>query len=617
MNNFKKLKMFIKLSWEISPAYIFLLLGNTLISSTRLFLNIILPKYLIDELVLLSNYSNIPSVKSFIPSVVNFEYLLENNALNKLLLFGAIIILSNLLFAFLENTMKRILDVKSIYVREKMNQAMSRKIMSLDFSYLEDPYYLDLKERSIFALNIMRVLQTLIDNIAKALNNIVTIIGLIVILFTLSWVLVVFSLAAVVLQNFAYKSFIEHQKSMNDRLIPTNRRLGYYINLTGSETIQKDIRLFNMNKMLIDKISAYNKEIYYGGIEFYRKKGKFEGMTGIINDLQAAISYGYVGLRVISDNFGAKIGLGSFTMYVSAAINFTRTTVALGRSITVIMQMLGYLDPFMEFMSLPNENIEGKTKFSGEVESIKFENVSFKYPKSDKFVLEDISFEINKNEKISIVGLNGAGKTTLVKLICRLYHPTNGKIYINGHDIFEYDYDSYMNSIATVFQDFKIFAFSIDENISCNFQNSNTERVMELIKDVGLDEKIKSLPKGVASMFGKAYDEDGIDMSGGEKQKIAIARALYKNASLIILDEPTSALDPLAEAEIYENFNNLVGDKTAIYISHRMSSSVFCDKILIIDEGKVKDFDTHKNLMKKTESLYYKLFNSQAVNYSE
>ncbi len=617
MNNFKKLKMFIKLSWEISPAYIFILLANTLISSTRLFLNIILPKYLIDELVLLSNYSNIPSVKSFIPSVVNFEYLLENNALNKLLLFGAIIILSNLLFAFLENTMKRILDVKSIYVREKMNQAMSRKIMSLDFSYLEDPYYLDLKERSIFALNIMRVLQTLIDNIAKALNNIVTIIGLIVILFTLSWVLVVFSLAAVVLQNFAYKSFIEHQKSMNDRLIPTNRRLGYYINLTGSETIQKDIRLFNMNKMLIDKISAYNKEIYYGGIEFYRKKGKFEGMTGIINDLQAAISYGYVGLRVISDNFGAKIGLGSFTMYVSAAINFTRTTVALGRSITVIMQMLGYLDPFMEFMSLPNENIEGKTKFSGEVESIKFENVSFKYPKSDKFVLEDISFEINKNEKISIVGLNGAGKTTLVKLICRLYHPTNGKIYINGHDIFEYDYDSYMNSIATVFQDFKIFAFSIDENISCNFQNSNTERVMELIKDVGLDEKIKILPKGVASMFGKAYDEDGIDMSGGEKQKIAIARALYKNASLIILDEPTSALDPLAEAEIYENFNNLVGDKTAIYISHRMSSSVFCDKILIIDEGKVKDFDTHKNLMKKTESLYYKLFNSQAVNYSE
>lgn len=592
MNNYKKLKMFLKLSWEVSPAYIFLLLVNTAISSSKIFLNIILPKYLIDELI----------------GACKVE---------KLLLFVGLIVLSNLLFAFLEKTIKRLLDVKSIYVKEKINQAMSKKIMSIDFSYLEDPYYLDLKERSVFALNIMSVLRFLIDNIAKLLNNIATIIGLIVILSTLSWVLVAFSFISVILQNIAYKNFIEHQKKLNNRLIPTNRKLGYYIGLTGNETIQKDIRLYNMNKMLIDKISDYNLEIYNESFEYNIKKGNFEGMTGVINDLQAAISYGYVGLRVISDSLGAKISLGSFTMYVSAAINFTRTTAELGTSITVIMQMLGYLDPFMEFMSLHDENIEGKTIFSGEIESIKFENVSFKYPKSDKFVLENISFEINKNEKISIVGLNGAGKTTLVKLICRLYHPTCGKIYINGHDIFEYDYDSYMKSIATVFQDFKIFAFSIDENISCDYQNSNTDRIMELLKNVGLYEKLSNLPKGIASMFGKSYDEEGVDMSGGERQKIAIARALYKNASLIILDEPTSALDPLAEAEIYENFNNLVGEKTAIYISHRMSSSVFCDKILIIDNGKIEDFDTHKNLMKKTESLYYKLFTSQAVNYSE
>lgn len=613
MSNFKKLKMFLKLSWEISPAYIFLLLGNTLISSTRLFLNIILPKFLIDELV---GFINVISVKFADPPVVSIDCYFGDN-LYKLFLFGGLIIASNLLFAFLEKTLKRILDVKSIYVTEKMNQAMARKIMSVDFSYLEDPYYLDLKERSVFALNIMRVLQNLIDSLSKVLNNIVTILGLIVILFTLSWVLVVISLIAVILLNLAYRSFIEHQKSMHKELIPINRKLGYYVSVTVEDVMQKDIRLFNMNKMLIDKISKYNLEIFERNIVFYTKKGNFEGLTGIISDLQAAISYGYVGLRVISNSFGAKIGLGSFTMYVSAAINFTKTTTELGRSITTIMQMLGYLDPFMEFMLLPNESVEGKIKFSGDIESVRFENVSFKYPKSDKLVLEDISFEINKKEKVSIVGLNGAGKTTLVKLLCRLYHPTSGNIYINGIDIFEYDYDSYMKSIATVFQDFKIFAFSIVENISCQSQNSDYDKIMEIIKDVGLEERINSLPKGIASMFGKAYDDEGIDMSGGERQKIAIARALYKNSSLIILDEPTSALDPLAEAEIYENFNDLVGDKTAIYISHRMSSSVFCDKILIIDGGKVKDFDTHKNLMKKTDSLYYKLFNSQAENYSE
>jgi ABC-type multidrug transport system fused ATPase/permease subunit len=173
-----------------------------------------------------------------------------------------------------------------------------------------------------------------------------------------------------------------------------------------------------------------------------------------------------------------------------------------------------------------------------------------------------------------------------------------------------------MRKIAAVFQDYKLFAFSIDENITCKEKDIDVDRTMEIIEDVGLKNKVDSLPNGISSLFGKAYDESGIEMSGGESQKIAIARALYKDASLIILDEPTSALDPLAEADIYENFNRMVGGKTAIYISHRMSSSVFCDKILIIEDGRVADYDSHTNLLEKKESLYYKLFNSQAVNYA-
>jgi ABC-type multidrug transport system fused ATPase/permease subunit len=303
-------------------------------------------------------------------------------------------------------------------------------------------------------------------------------------------------------------------------------------------------------------------------------------------------------------------------MYVAAAINFTSTTMDLGKNLIGLFQMLGYLDPFMEFMTLPDEvDFEGKIKFTGDVETIEFRDVSFKYPASEKLVLENISFKINKGEKVSIVGLNGAGKTTMIKLICRLYRPTKGAIFINGHDIFEYDHKSYMSQIAAVFQDYKLFAFSIDENITCNELNSDIKKTMEIIKEVGLERKIDELANGLASLYGKAYDEKGIELSGGESQKVAIARALYKDASLIILDEPTSALDPLAEAEIYEHFNSLVGDKTAIYISHRMSSSVFCDKILVIDNGRISDYDSHKNLLKNEESLYTQLFKSQAVNY--
>jgi len=195
-----------------------------------------------------------------------------------------------------------------------------------------------------------------------------------------------------------------------------------------------------------------------------------------------------------------------------------------------------------------------------------------------------------------------------------MYQADSGEILINGKNIYDYEYLSYMNTISAVFQDYRLFNFTIAENIACE-DAAKTERIEQLIDEVGLREKIDELPHGVESRFGKEYDEEGIEMSGGQGQKIAIARALYKKASMVILDEPASALDPIAEAEIYEKFNSLVEDKTAIYISHRMSSSVFCDRILIIDGGTVADYDTHENLMKKTESLYYKLFMSQAENY--
>lgn len=211
------------------------------------------------------------------------------------------------------------------------------------------------------------------------------------------------------------------------------------------------------------------------------------------------------------------------------------------------------------------------------------------------------------------LGLNGAGKTTIVKLLSRLYKIDKGEILINGISIYDYDTDSYISCLSSVYQDFKLFNYSILENIRPDIKKEEGE---EILKDVGIYEKINSLNKGIESPIGKSLEKDGVELSGGQFQKIAIARCLAKtNSSLLILDEPTSALDPLAEAEIYENFNNLSKDKTSIYISHRMASSVFCDKVLVLNNGKIEDFAPHHELMKKTDSLYYKLFTSQAKNY--
>ncbi len=590
MKQLKKMKSFLDLAWEASPGYIILLLVNAILESARIVVNIILPKYLIDEL-------------------------LGNKDPQLLLILGSLIVISNVIFKFIENIMKKQITIGRMKLEEKMSQIMASKIMNVEFSYLENPYYLDLKERAVFAINNQSALENIILGITNTLRDVITIFSLIAILFSLSWVLVVLLLITIGLNLWAYSTFAKYQHEFFQSLIPINRKYGYYLGLAWQDKPQKDIRLYNMSPMLTEKVIDFNQELIDELQVFYNRFGKTQGLYNIINVLQASLSYGYVGIRVISEKFGPKISIGSFTMYVNAAINFSQTTTKLGETITMTLQMLEYLDPFMEFVSLPEaKEYGGELKMEDEINSISFKNISFKYPGNDKYVLKDISFDINAGEKISIVGLNGAGKTTLIKLLCRLYEPNSGEIFVNGHNIYDYEYESYMEKIAVIFQDYKLFAFTIGENITCE-EYSEDENITELIEEVGLGEKISSLPKGLNSLMGKAYDNEGIELSGGEEQKVAIARALYKDAPLIILDEPTSALDPLAEAEIYEHFNSMVENKTAIYISHRMSSSTFSDRILLIENGGVVDFDSHANLMKKEDSLYYKLFMAQAVNY--
>ena len=414
----------------------------------------------------------------------------------------------------------------------------------------------------------------------------------------------------------AYAGVSKYQTEAMQETIPINRRFGYYFNLAFDKEVQKDIRLYQMEPMVTERVVEFSNDTCDLFEKMQIRFGKAMGQMAAIGEGIAAFSYGYVGLRTLGTTLGPQLSIGALTMYVSAAINFSSMVTLFGQSVVALMQFLNWLDPYMEFMSLAEETKStGKMLFEGDVETLEFRNVTFTYPKAEKAVLQNVSFSIRKGEKISIVGLNGAGKSTLVKLICRMYQADSGEILINGRNIYDYEYMSYMKTISAVFQDYRLFNFSIAENISCQEKDSNVEEVNRLVHEVGLEEKVKELPLGIESRFGKEYDEDGIEMSGGQAQKIAIARALYKKASMVILDEPASALDPIAEAEIYEKFNSLVEDKTAIYISHRMSSSVFCDKILIIDEGTVADFDTHEHLMQKTESLYYKLFMSQAENY--
>ena len=586
----KKLIHFIKLAWSVSPSYLIMLVINALCNAGKNLLNVILPMFLVNELTGAKDVRN-------------------------LVLYGGLIVLNNVGMTLLTNVLQRFIKIGEERTREGMMKIMSEKIMNLEYSYLENPTYLDLKERAVFAVNNQNVISNLIIMMADVLSKGTTLVGLMVILITLGPVLLIALVIGIVLALLIYAGLAGTQMKFMQELIPINRRFGYYFNLAFEKEPQKDIRLYGMADMIADRTCEFSNETCDTYDILQRKAGVAMGQMAMISEGIAAFSYGYVGLRTLSNALGPQLSLGELTMYVTAAINFSTLVTGFGESVVSLIQFMGWLEPYMEFMSLAEETKQtGKIPFTGEVETVEFRDVTFTYPNAEKAVLKNVSFAIHKGEKISIVGLNGAGKSTLVKLICRMYQADSGEILINGKNIYDYEYLSYMNTISAVFQDYRLFNFTLAENISCE-DATKTERIEQLIDEVGLREKIDELPHGVESRFGKEYDEEGIEMSGGQGQKIAIARDLYKKASMVILDEPASALDPIAEAEIYEKFNSLVEDKTAIYISHRMSSSVFCDRILIIDGGTVADFDTHENLMKKTESLYYKLFMSQAENY--
>ncbi|MDE6407251.1 MAG: ABC transporter ATP-binding protein/permease [Anaeroplasmataceae bacterium] len=502
---------------------------------------------------------------------------------------------------------QRLLDVHQSKMSEAIDLVVSKKIMELPFQYLEDPYYLELKKNAEMGVNNMGALYSLMSCGTRILSSIISIIGLISIIITFDWMLVIILVVGILFNVFIVYIMMKSHMKFYKELLPINFKYGYYLNTLMSTTQCKDFRLYSIGGLLEKNLNSFSIQIAKNFRKSNLKMKMYDSLMSTLRYVQMAIIYSMVGIKTLVKH----LPISSFTLTISSAINFSDCVTAIIESSAGYIRSIEYITPLVELMEIPTEEEDGKEVLES-LETICFDHVFFKYPKTENYVLEDVSFEIKKGEKISVVGLNGAGKTTIVKLICRLYSVTQGEIRINGIPIQNYQKDQYIKAISAVFQDYKLFAYSIRENIHPQIDEESLEAICE---EVGIKESIEGLPNKYESVLSRNYEDGGIDMSGGQKQKIAIARALAKQADLLILDEPTSALDPLAEAEIYENFNKMVLHKTAIYISHRMSSSIFCDKVLVLENGKVSHFDSHNNLMKEKDSLYYKLFTSQAKNY--
>ena len=305
-------------------------------------------------------------------------------------------------------------------------------------------------------------------------------------------------------------------------------------------------------------------------------------------------------------------------MCVAAASVLYQSLFALTSGLQRVTNSCNYAHRYLEYLEYPAALEKGSRSVAPGEHTIEFADVSFRYPRAENFVLRHINLTIKSGEHLSIVGLNGAGKTTLVKLLCRLYDVTEGEILIDGVNIKEYSEEEYRRLFAVVFQDFELFAFSLKENVAlAESESADMERITEILKLTGLSEDVEKLPEGMDTMIFKSYDEHGTELSGGQQQKTAIARALYRDAPIVILDEPTAALDPIAEYEIYRQFETLVGGKTAIYISHRLSSCRFCDRIAVFADDTIKEYGTHDELVGVEGGIYAEMFHEQAKYYTD
>lgn len=374
----------------------------------------------------------------------------------------------------------------------------------------------------------------------------------------------------------------------------------------------KIIRIFGMQDMLLKSGGReFNEGFRFYIRRIHAKRGEtVENLA--TSGLFTVFSYLLVVLKIIS----GAITVGAFTRYVGALNQFGSACASLIEYNAAIRRNAVYMGEFLAFLDVEEKHSHGtipvEKRDDGEYE-LAFEDVSFRYPGSEKYVLKNVNCRLDMKRKMAVVGRNGAGKTTFIKLLCGLYEPTEGRITLNGVDIRKYKPDEYRDLFGVVFQDFRLFSFPVWENVATGYERDD-DRLWKTLYQAGAREFVKNMPEGLGTLLYKDTGE-GVEISGGEAQKLAIARALYKDGALVVLDEPTAALDPLAEAEVYARFDEMTEGKTSIYISHRMSSCRFCDDIMVFDDGRIAERDSHETLL-AAGGLYSQLWNAQAKYYA-
>jgi ATP-binding cassette subfamily B protein len=613
--------------------------------------------YDMDKLVVILQFpaALFRAVKPYI-SLLATAYILDgfiNGQSYEYLLFIALITVAlNFAVDFLESYITKIQQVHNDVCIPKLYMLKESKNMTLDYQLLESPAVNEVRARvtrdnywgsgfynaSFFLSELLNSFFGFIVGTAMIIpffinNNISG--GLLLLAAML-----VFSGATSFLYSRVLQARLTEHLNNDDPKYDTKYQF-YFIYGSSVSNILKTARIYGVKNLL----SGYLEEDELRQNAFCKVYTRYTGASGLVGAVTSGVLTVGAYLFIVARAVTGAVSASNVVRYAGTIFNMVNSFYRLSAAATNLLWQTNRIQSMLEFMEIENVMYKGtlpiEKRRDNEYE-IEFHNVSFKYPGCmgeqigcrpeqeskiptrdpkdstnpglDSFALRNFSLKLNIGQKLAIVGMNGSGKTTMIKLLCRLYDPSEGVITLNGIDIKKYDYAEYMKIFSVVFQDFKIFSFKLSENIACS-TDIDTERAAKATSMSGLNERAEMMRDGLDTYLYNDFDK-GVEISGGEAQKVALARALYKNAPFIVLDEPTAALDPLAEFEIYSKFNDIVGDKTAIYISHRLSSCRFCDDIAVFHEGELIQRGSHETLLADAGGKYHELWNAQAQYYT-
>ena len=508
------------------------------------------------------------------------------------------------------NGVQRTLSTKGKLISMSLKAELAKKQMQFPQDLIESQ---DIREQYHFAKKCTEeeILSSLLTNCISLVSNAVNIIGSVVLFATFNIYVMLFLLFLSIVSTVGNVIRMKYKYEQREDESPLEMNLYYARDYLTGPVFAKEVRAFDLRTFISSKITYYIEKYFLLECNTSTRFFKKFWWTYIVSFIQLAVTYLYIGMLLAQK----EITVSEFSTYISAILVFSGAVSGLLSSVASTVQSSHYVHHLKSFLQCDSAStsdsyapIPQSTNYE-----IAFSNVSFRYQEGYPWILKDINFIIKPHEKICIVGVNGAGKTTLVNLLMGFYKPTIGQILLNGQNIAEYKHEDYLRLFGTVFQDFNIFAFSIEENIKMGMPQVDAD-IVDAIQKVGLSDVISNLKEGEETYITQRIGVSGTDLSGGEKQLLAIARAVYKKAPIYILDEPTAALSPQNEYALYQKFNEITHDQTVVYISHRLNSCKLANRIILLNEGKIAESGGHAELM-AMQGLYYKMFTSQSQYY--